>query len=270
MKSAIWDKSIKMSSVAAKTLKLSGKVAVVTASTEGIGRAIAEHLAANGARVVVSSRKQKNVDKAVESMKNNGLDVTGVVCHVGNKEDRANLIKHAVEKAGGIDIFVSNAAVNPAMCQVLDTPEDAWEKIFDINVKCAFLMSKDVLPHMEKRGGGSIVYISSIGGFQPMPILGAYSVSKTALLGLTKAAAAQCAPLNVRVNCVAPGVVKTKFSSAMWNTEEILEKVKEATPLGRIAEPEDIAGIVTFLCSDEASYITGENIVVAGGMQSRL
>lgn len=250
--------------------RLQGKSAIVTASTDGIGLAIAERLGKDGANVVISSRKQANVDKALSFLREKGCSVSGIVCHVGKREDREKLIKHALEKNGAIDILISNAAANPAMCQVLDTPEDAWDKIFDTNVKCAYLLSQEVLPYMKDRGSGSIIYISSIGGFQPFQLLGAYSVSKTALLGLTKAAAAQCAVDGIRVNCVAPGIVKTKFSNPLWSSENAKERILEMVPAGRIAEPHDISGLVAFLCTDEASYITGENFVVAGGMQSRL
>ncbi|XP_063222847.1 dehydrogenase/reductase SDR family member 4 [Bacillus rossius redtenbacheri] len=249
---------------------LTGKVAVVTASTDGIGYAIAARLAADGARVVVSSRKEGNVRSAVDRLKAGGFPVAGVVCHVGRAEDRSRLFQEAVHRFGGIDILVSNAAVNPAVGPVLECKESEWDKIFDINVKSAYLLSKEVLPHMRKRNGGSIIYISSIAGFQPMPLLGTYSVSKTALLGLTKAAAADLAKENIRVNCVAPGIVRTRFSSAIHEDEGTRTAVLSQVPLGRLAEPREIAGLVSFLCSDDASYITGETVVAAGGMQSRL
>jgi len=250
--------------------KLSGKVAVVTASTEGIGFAIAKRLATDGAKVVISSRKEENVLSAVDELNKLGLDVTGTVCHVGKNEDRQKMIRTAVEKYGGLDILVSNAAVNPFFGRALDCPEEMWDKIFDINVKTAFLLFKECVPLMEERGGGSAIFISSIGGFQPIPFLGPYSVSKTALLGLTKCLAAETAADNIRVNCVAPGLVKTKFASALTDNEDIADKALENIPLNRFGVPDDIGGIVSFLASADAAYITGENIVVAGGTQSRL
>ncbi|XP_023330003.1 dehydrogenase/reductase SDR family member 4 [Eurytemora carolleeae] len=213
--------------------KLEGKVAVVTASTDGIGFAIAKKLATDGAQVVISSRKEKNVLNAVEELKSAGLDVIGTVCHVGKEEDRRKLLSLAVEKFGGLDILVSNAAVNPFFGHILDCPEETWDKIFEINVKTAFLLFRDCVPLMKARGGGSAVFISSIGGYQPIPFLGPYSVSKTALLGLTKALATETAPDNIRVNCVAPGIIKTKFASALTDTESIAEKVLETVPLNR-------------------------------------
>lgn len=250
--------------------RLEGKVAIVTASTEGIGFAIAKRLAQDGAKVVISSRKEKNVCSAVEQLKDLGLDVAGTTCHVGKSEDRQKVIDLAVTQYGGLDILVSNAAVNPFFGRILDCPEDMWDKIFDINVKTAFLLFKECVPLMEERGGGAAIFISSIGGFQPLPFLGPYSVSKTALLGLTKCLANEVAADNIRVNCVAPGLVKTKFASALTDNDNIADKVLENIPLNRFGVSDDIGGIVSFLASQDAAYITGENIVVAGGTQSRL
>ncbi|XP_029846805.1 dehydrogenase/reductase SDR family member 4 [Ixodes scapularis] len=249
---------------------LAGKVAIVTASTEGIGYAIAERLAQDGAKVVVSSRKEEKVKKAAAQLSSQGLDVIGATCHVGKAEDRANLIKLVIDKLGGIDILVSNAGTNPVMMPVLDTPEHAWDKIFETNVKSAFLLTKEVVPHLEKRGGGSIVYVSSIAGYQPMPLLGAYSVSKTALLGLTRAVADQVAPLNIRVNCIAPGVIKTKFSEALWKEPSIEEAILSQVPMKRLGTPQDCAAVVSFLVSENAGYITGETLPVAGGFFCKL
>ncbi|XP_046396518.1 dehydrogenase/reductase SDR family member 4 [Ischnura elegans] len=250
--------------------RLKGKVAVVTASTDGIGFAIAKRLADEGASVVVSSRKEKNVQEAVKKLSQEGLSVDGVVCHVSKAEDRARLFNKAVDKFGGIDILVSNAAVNPTTGPVLEIDESSWDKIFDVNVKAAYLLSKEALPFIRKRGGGSIIYVSSIAGFQPFNLLGAYSVSKTALFGLTKAASQDLAPENIRVNCIAPGVVKTKFSSALHESEDAREIALRNIPMNRLAMPHEMGGVAAFLCSDDASYITGETIVVSGGMPSRL
>merc|ERR1712179_216047 len=250
--------------------KLSGKVAIVTASTDGIGLGIAENLARHRASVMVSSRKAANVTSAVEKLKAEGLSVGGTVCHVGKKEDRDNLFKQTVNMFGGLDILVSNAAVNPYFGPTLECPEDAWDKIFEINVKVAFLLFKESVPLLNKRGGGSAVFVSSIGGFQPISALGPYSVSKTALFGLTKALASEAAADNIRVNCIAPGIIQTKFAAALTDNDDISEKVLETVPLGRFGQPAEMGGIVSFLASDEASYVTGETIVLAGGMNVRL
>jgi len=250
--------------------KLAGKVAVVTASTEGIGLAIAQNLGKHGASVMVSSRKAANVEKAVEQLKSEGLDVDGMVCHVGKASDRTALLESTVKRWGGLDILVSNAAVNPYFGPTLGCPEETWDKIFEVNVKASFLLFKACVPLFESRGGGSAVFVSSIGGFQPIPMLGPYSVSKTALFGLTKALAAEVASENIRVNCIAPGIIKTKFAEALTDNEDIADKALENLPLGRFGRPEEMGGIVSFLVSDEASYLTGENIVLAGGMNARL
>ncbi|XP_056318775.1 dehydrogenase/reductase SDR family member 4 [Danio aesculapii] len=249
---------------------LSGKVAIVTASTDGIGLAAAEALGQRGAHVVVSSRRQTNVDKAVSLLRNKNIKVIGTTCNVGKAEDREKLINMTVEKCGGVDILVSNAAVNPFFGNILDSTEDVWDKILGVNVKASFLLTKLVVPHMEKRGGGSVVIVSSVAGYQPMPALGPYSVSKTALLGLTRALAPELAQSNIRVNCVAPGIIKTRFSSALWENEGVLEEFLKQTSIKRLGQPEEIGGVIAFLCSDEASYITGETITVTGGMNSRL
>lgn len=247
-----------------------GKVAVVTASTEGIGFAIAEHLAQNGASVVISSRRKAKVDAAYLKLKGQGLDVCATVCHVGEEKDRTKLIEFAIKEKGGIDMLVSNAAVNPYVGSMLEASELVWDKIFDINVKAAFLLTKEIVPHMEKRGGGSVVLISSIGGFQAMPMLGIYSVSKTALLGLTRALSLECASMNIRVNSVCPGVIETNFSNFLQSDESMKSVIEAQTTLKRFGKPGEVAPMVSFLLSDEASYITGENMVVSGGLFARL
>ncbi|XP_035794490.1 dehydrogenase/reductase SDR family member 4-like [Anopheles albimanus] len=254
--------------VAAK--RLIGKVAVVTASTEGIGFAIAERLGQEGAKVVVSSRKQQNVDRAVNDLQKAGLEVTGIKCHVANATDRQALFNHAASKYGGIDILVSNAAVNPEGGGVLKCSESAWDKIFEVNVKSSYLLAKEVLPYIQERRGGSIVFISSVAGFVPFAEIGTYCISKTALFGLTKAASLELASKNIRVNCIAPGIVETRFAGVIMNIEENKNKTLSMIPMGRYAQPKEISGVCAFLVSDDASYITGETIVASGGMVSRL
>lgn len=250
--------------------KLAGKVAIVTASTEGIGFAIAKRLCEDGAKVMISSRKQKNVDAALQQLRSQNLQVSGLVCHVGKKEDRDKLLAETVQQFGGVDILVSNAAANPYYGPLLNTPEEAWDKIFDTNVKATFFLCKEVAPYLEKRGKGVIVIVSSIGGMVPFPMIGAYSVSKTALLGLTKALAPELAGMNIRVNGLAPGIIKTKFSKALWEDETMASLSAQQIPLGRLGTSEDCAGVVSFMVSDDAAYMTGENVVVSGGMTSRL
>ncbi|XP_074554974.1 dehydrogenase/reductase SDR family member 4 [Halichoeres trimaculatus] len=249
---------------------LAGKVAIVTASTDGIGLATAQALGKRGAHVVVSSRRQANVDRAVALLQSQSIQVTGTICNVGKEEDREKLVQTTLDQYGGIDILVSNAAVNPFFGNIIETTEEVWDKIMSVNVKAAFLLTKLVVPHMAKRGGGNVVFVSSVGGYQPFQGLGAYSVSKTALLGLTRALAPELAQDNIRVNCVAPGVIRTRFSSALWKNDDIMDGFKQLMSIKRVGEPEEIGGVVAFLCTDEASYITGETITATGGINCRL
>jgi dehydrogenase/reductase SDR family protein 4 len=255
---------------AKKCRRLEGKVAVVTASTLGIGLAIAERLGLEGAHVMVSSRKQSQVDAAVERLRRQGIDVAGTVCHVGKKDDRLRLFERTIEVFGGLDILVSNAAVNPTNVPILETTEESWDKVFEINVKASFFLCKEAIPYMEKRGGGSVVIVSSLAGYRPLESMSAYAVSKTTLLGLVKAMSTGLADKNIRVNGIAPGFIKTKFSSVLWDSPEKEAALAGTIPFGRLGVPEDCSGIVACLVSDDASYITGETVVIAGGMTSRL
>ncbi|PRW59949.1 tropinone reductase-like 3 [Chlorella sorokiniana] len=253
---------------AVKCRRLEGKVAIVTASTAGIGLGIVRRLAAEGARVVVSSRKQQSVDETVAQLRAEGHSVAGTACHVGDPAALQRLVQFALDTYGsGIDILVSNAAVNPAAGPILDMEESALRKIVDINIVSAVLLCKAAAPHLNP--GGSIIFVSSYTAFNPAPPIAMYAVSKTALLGLTKALAEERAGQQ-RVNCVCPGIVPTKFAAALVASPELEEANKSRTLVGRLGTPGDMAAAVAFLASDDAAYITGEAIVVAGGMQSRL
>lgn len=247
--------------------RFQGKVAIVTASTQGIGFGIAERLGLEGASVVVSSRKQKNVDEAVEKLKARGIEVIGVVCHVSNGQQRKNLINQTIEKYGKIDVVVSNAAANPSVDVILQTKESVLDKLWEINVKSSILLLQDAAPHLQK--GSSVVLISSIAGYQPQSSMAMYGVTKTALLGLTKALAAEMAPAT-RVNCVAPGFVPTHFAEFITRNDGIRQTIEQNTLLNRLGTTGDMAAAAAFLASDDASYVTGETLVVAGGMPSRL
>ncbi|KAI4492205.1 hypothetical protein M0802_009895 [Mischocyttarus mexicanus] len=253
-----------------KCRRLEGKVAIVTASTEGIGYSIARRLAQEGAKVMISSRKESNVKRAVDELLQEGLSVAGTVCHVGKAEQREQLFKETKSLFGGLDILVSNAAANPQAGPVLESDEEVWDKIFDVNVKCTYLLMKESLPLLKNSKSPSIIIISSISGYQPIDLLGVYSVSKTALLGLCKASAINLAPYGIRVNCIAPGIIKTKFSKPLYQSETVSELSVSMIPFRRFGKPDEISGIAAFLASEDASYMTGETIVASGGMQSRL
>ncbi|KAJ1428697.1 Short-chain dehydrogenase/reductase SDR [Sesbania bispinosa] len=247
--------------------RFQGKVAIVTASTLGIGFSIAERLGLEGASVVISSRKQQNVDEAVDKLRAKGIDVLAVVCHVSNAQQRKNLIDQTLQKYGKIDIVVSNAAVNPSVDPILQTQESILDKMWEINVKSTILLLKDAAPHMQK--GSSVVLISSVVGYNPPPTMAMYGVTKTAVLGLTKALASEMAP-NTRVNCVVPGFVPTRFTEFLTTNDAVREEVNGKKLIIRGGTTEDMAAATAFLASDDASYITGENLVVAGGLPSRL
>ncbi|XP_038670282.1 dehydrogenase/reductase SDR family member 4-like [Scyliorhinus canicula] len=249
---------------------LSGKVAVVTASTKGIGLAIARRMARDGAQVMISSRKQDSVDQALGQLLAEGLSVSGIVCHVGKKGDLELLVNETLRRHGRIDILVSNAATNPFIGRILDCPEEVWDKTFEVNVKAPFLLTKLVVPHMELQGGGSIVLVGSVVGYRPFPTIGVYSISKTALLGLTKVLADELAPANIRVNGIAPGLIKTQFSAFLWSDDNSRQQFEKIISMRRLGEPEECAGTVSFLCSQDATYITGETIVMSGGFHCRL
>lgn len=247
--------------------RFQGKVAIVTASTQGIGFAIAERLGLEGASVVISSRKQKNVDEAVEKLRAQGIEASGLVCHVSNPQHRKSLIETTVQKYGKIDIVVSNAAANPTTDPILETKESVLDKLWDINVKASVLILQEAAPHLQK--GSAVIIISSVAGYQPVASMAMYGVTKTALFGLTKALADEMAP-DTRVNCVAPGFVPTNFADFISKNADIRKGLEEKTFLNRLGTTEDMAAAAAFLASDDASYITGEVLVVAGGMPSRL
>lgn len=247
--------------------RLEGKVAIVTASTQGIGFAIAQRLGLEGAAVVVSSRKQKNVDEAVETLRSKGIEAMGVVCHVSNPQHRKDLIEKTVQKYGHIDIVVSNAAANPTVENILDTKEPVLDKLWEINVKSSILILQDASSYLRK--GSSIIVISSIAGYHPQASMAMYGVTKTALFGLTKALAAEMSP-DTRVNCIAPGFVPTHFADFLTKNAAIRKTIEDQTLLKRLGTTEDMASAAAFLASDDSSYITGETLVVAGGMPSRL
>lgn len=194
--------------------------------------------------------------------------VEGIACHVGDRKQLKNLVDFTIRKFGRLDVLVSNAAVNPEAGQILDISETALDKLLQINIKSAIVLCQEAIPKMV--AGGSVIFVSSYTAFQPSPPIAAYAVTKTALLGLTKALADELGHQNIRVNCIAPGIVPTKFASALVASPEAEKLNKEKTLLGRLGTAEDMASTVAFLASSDASYITGETIVVAGGMQSRL
>lgn len=253
-----------MDSLKAK-FDLKGKVAIVTGSSKGIGKSIARGLAENGAKVVVSSRKQEAVDVVAEELKADGLDAVGIQCHIGDSEQRQALIAKTLEQYGSIDILVNNAAINPYYGPLEGSDEKVFDKIMEVNVKAPWVLSNLALVHMKEKGGGSIINISSVEGLRPGFGLGLYSATKSALIMLTKNQAKEWGRYGVRANVLCPGLIKTKFSEGLWTNEKLVSGFKKALPLNRIAAPDEMAGIVMLLASDAGSYMTGGVYVADGG-----
>ena len=244
---------------------LTGKVALLTGASKGIGKAMAFALGQAGGKVVISSRKQEALDVVAEEMRSEGIEVYPVTGIVGNAESMENLVNETVNKYGGIDILVNNAAVNPVFGPVLNTDDAAFDKIMQVNLKGPFELAKLVHSSMVARGGGSIINISSIGGLSPEAMLGIYSVSKAAIISLTKVMAKEWGPDGIRTNVICPGLIKTKFSEALWSNEKILNSVLKQQPLAMLAEPDDVAGLALLLASDAGVFCNGGVYTADGG-----
>ncbi|NOT76389.1 MAG: glucose 1-dehydrogenase [Cyclobacteriaceae bacterium] len=244
---------------------LKNKVALITGASKGIGEAIAIVLAQHGAHVVINSRKQEELDSVVAKIKSDGGECIGIAANTGEATGIKKLIDATVEKYGGIDILINNAASNPVFGPVIQTEEWAYDKIMGVNVKAPFELSKLAYPIMKQRGGGSVINISSIAGDTPDHGLGIYSVSKAALNMLTKVTAKEWGPDNIRVNSICPGLIKTKFSQALWQDENLLKKIMKMVPMGRMGTVEEIAALALFLSSDASGYCTGTLFFADGG-----
>lgn len=245
---------------------LSGKVAIITGSTKGIGRAIAEALARAGAKVVISSRKADSCEEVAASIRSEGGEAAAIACHIGKREDVEHLVSETKNQFGQIDILVCNAAVNPYYGPMAGLTDDAFAKVIDSNVRSNIWLCNLVLPEMAERKDGSVIIVSSIGGLKGSLNLGIYAISKAADFQLARNLAVEWGPRNIRVNCIAPGLVRTDFARALWDNPEALAKTEAATPLRRIGEPEDIAGAAVYLASPASRWMTGQVIVIDGGV----
>jgi NAD(P)-dependent dehydrogenase (short-subunit alcohol dehydrogenase family) len=243
---------------------LSGKVALVTGATRGIGRSIAEELARAGARVAICSRKADACESARIEMERQGFTVLATPCNVSRKEELKAFVDAAAAKWGAIDVVVANAAANPYYGPLTEISDDAFDKIMANNLKSVLWLAAMTLPAMKK--GGSFILVGSIGGMLANSVIGAYGISKAAGHHLVRNLAAEWGPKNVRVNAIAPGLVKTEFARALWEDEKRRKERIEATPLRRLGEPRDIGGIAVFLASQAAAFITGQCIVADGGV----
>jgi NAD(P)-dependent dehydrogenase (short-subunit alcohol dehydrogenase family) len=244
---------------------LTGKVAIVTGSTKGIGLAIAQRMAEHGAKVVISSRKGDVCETVAAGIRAKGGEAIAIPCHVAHKEQLQALVDGTIAHWGGIDVLVGNAGVNPYFGPAAGMPDEAYERIMGANVRSNFWLCNMAAPHLASRGGGAIIIISSIGGLRGSSKLGVYAISKAADMQLVRNVAVEWGPKNVRANCVAPGLVRTDFARALWEDPVNYKKRTRDTPLQRIGEPDEIAGAAVFLASAAGNFITGQTIVIDGG-----
>ena len=244
---------------------LAGKVAIITGSSKGIGKAIAKGLAEQGAQVVISSRNQEACDEVAKEFITEGLKAVGIACHIGAANQRKNLVDKTIEAFGRIDILVNNAAINPTFGPIEDVAPEIFDKIMDINVKAPWALSNLILPHFKANKNGSIINIASVEALTPGFGLGLYSTSKAAILMLTKNQAKEWGRYGVKANAICPGLIKTKFSAALWTNEKMLNKLEKSIPSGRMGMPEEMVGLACLLASDAGNYMTGGVYTADGG-----
>jgi dehydrogenase/reductase SDR family protein 4 len=243
---------------------LKDKVALVTGGSRGIGKAIAVGLAKAGADVALASRKLPDLEEVAKEISGAGRKSLAVATHVGRLEEINSLVGKVKEEFGRIDILVNNAGTNPTMDQAIDIGERAWDSVMNLNLKGLFFLGQAVAKLMQEQGGGKIINVASIEGITP-GILPVYAISKAGVIMATKVMAQQWAKYNIRVNAIAPGLTKTRFSEALWGNPDILQFAMMRTPMGRVAEPEEMVGAVIFLASDASGYVTGQVLAIDGG-----
>lgn len=244
---------------------LSGRIALITGASRGIGESIARLLAAQGAHVIVSSRKQEDCQKVADAIKADGGSAEAWACHIGEMEQIKATFAHIRATHGKLNILVNNAATNPYFGHVLDTDLGAYQKTVDVNIRGYFFMSVEGGKLMRDSGGGAIVNVASVNGIIPGAFQGIYSITKAAVISMTKTFAKECAGANIRVNALLPGATDTKFASALVKNDAILNQLLPHVPMNRVAQPDEMAGAVLYLVSDAASYTTGSCIVADGG-----
>lgn len=247
---------------------LDGKIAFVSGASRGIGEAIAKLLAQQGAHVIVSSRKIDDCQKVADAIIADGGKATAIACHIGEMEQISNVFAQIKEQFGRLDILVNNAATNPQFCNVLDTDLSAFQKTVDVNIRGYYFMSIEGGKLMKANGGGSIINVASINGVSPGEFQGIYSVTKAAVISMTKVFAKECAQFGIRCNALLPGLTDTKFASALTKNDAILNLALQRIPLKRVADPSEMAGTVLYLASDASSYTTGVALNVDGGFLS--
>ena len=252
--------------MATTLFNLDGKVALVTGASRGIGRSIAELLAEQGAHVIISSRKEEECRAVAAEIEASGGSAEGLGCHIGDLQHIADAIATIRERHGRLDILVNNAATNPYFGNIIDTPPEAFQKTVDVNIRGYFYMSAEAAKLMRDGGDGAIVNTASINALKPPPMQGIYSITKAAVVNMTRAFAKECARYNIRVNALLPGLTRTQFAGALFENEKFYNHAIASIPMRRHAEPDEMAGAVLYLVSDGASFTTGEILVVDGGM----
>lgn len=245
---------------------LSGKVALITGASRGIGEAIAKLLADNGAHVIVSSRNIDDCQEVADAIEADGNSAEAMACNIGNMDDIKTLFADIEQKHSKLDVLVNNAATNPYYGHILDTDPESFQKTIDVNIRGYFFSSVAAARLMRENGGGAIINNASVNALQPAPMQGIYSITKGAVVNMTKAFAKECAEFDIRVNALLPGFTKTKFAGALFTNEKIYNSVIKRIPMRRHAEPEEMAGAVLYLASNASSYTTGQSIVVDGGL----
>ena len=247
-------------------LDLNNKTAIVSGGSKGIGKAIATKLAQAGANVVICSRKKENLDSAVNEAVSNGLTLIPIECNTSNKESIQFVVDHTLEKFNGVDILVNNAAANPYYGPILNSEDSHWDKIFDVNVKGYFNFAKACSKMMIANNSGKIINVASIAAKTPLEGLGVYNISKAAVVMLTKVLAKELGEYNINVNTLAPGLIKTDFSKALWKNEDTHSKIVKSIPKGKMGSPDDISGMALYLASEASDFVTGSIFTVDGGI----
>ena len=249
-----------------KLFDLSGKLALITGASRGIGAEVAKTLARFGARVILSSRKREGLDGIAQEITEEGFEATVRPCHNGDLSQINSLFEELDREGESVDILVNNAATNPYFGPAVEMEEAAWDKTFEVNLKGPFFMSQQAAKRMKQKGAGSIINVSSINGIIPMHGQSAYSITKAGLISMTQSLAKELGPDGIRVNALLPGLTDTKFASAMTENQEYMKRVIPQIPLGRVAQPDEMSGMILFLASPAASYVSGGAFVVDGGI----
>jgi len=247
-------------------LSLAKKTAIISGGSKGIGQAIAMKLAQAGANVVICSRKKENLDSAVNEAKSTGLTLIPIECNTSNKESIQSVVDYTIEKFNGVDILVNNAAANPYYGPILNSEDSHWDKIFDVNVKGYFNFVKACSKTMIANNSGKIINVASIAAKTPLEGLGVYNISKAAVVMLTKVLAKELGEHNINVNTLAPGLIKTDFSKALWENEDTHNKIVKSIPQGKMGSPDDISGMALYLASEASDFVTGSIFTVDGGI----